>query len=342
MNKTTAPLAMRVEAEKWPLKAPFRITGHVWTDTNIVVVTLTQDGLSGRGEAAGVYYLRDDVDAMIATLEGVRHIVEAGIDRETLQRTLPPCGARNALDCALWDLDAKRLNTPAWKLAGLDSPKPLVTAHTVGADTPEVMASGARAYLQAKLIKVKLTGESADADRIQAVRQARPDVRLIVDANQGFTRASLLNLLPILVQARIELVEQPFKIGEDALLDGLDIPIPVGADESAQSLEDVAKVVERYDVINIKLDKCGGLTEALAIAREARRHDVDVMVGNMTGTTLAMAPGFLVAQLCKIVDLDGPMFLKSDRQPSVDYRDGLIRCPEGAWGGTAAHVESRT
>jgi L-Ala-D/L-Glu epimerase len=217
----------------------------------------------------------------------------------------------------------------------------VLTAHTVGANPPDQMATGARAYSEAKLIKLKLTGEPVDADRVRAVRDARPDVSLIVDANQGFTRESLLALLPVLSQAQVTLIEQPFKVGQEALLDGLDIPIPIGADESVQTASDVATLAGRFDVINIKLDKSGGLTDALAMAREAQRYGLGIMVGNMTGTSLAMAPGFLVAQLCTIIDLDGPMFLKSDRTPAVIYRDGTIWCPESVWGGTVADGELR-
>jgi L-alanine-DL-glutamate epimerase-like enolase superfamily enzyme len=335
------PLTLRVDVEKWPLKSPFHITGHTMVDADVVVVTLGQDGLIGRGEATGVYYLNDDVPAMVKRIETVRKTVEAGIDRDSLQRLLPAGGARNALDCALWDLDAKRLGTSAWSLAGLKSPEPLITAHTVGANPPDTMAADARAYVEAKLIKLKLTGEPADADRVRAVREARPDVSLIVDANQGFTRESLQALLAVLSQARVSLIEQPFKVGDEALLDGLDRSIPIGADESAQTASDVARLAGRFDVINIKLDKSGGLTEALLMAREAHRYGLAVMVGNMTGTSLAMAPGFLVAQLCKIVDLDGPMFLQSDRTPAVTYDGGAIWCPESLWGGTAINDDSR-
>jgi L-alanine-DL-glutamate epimerase-like enolase superfamily enzyme len=270
---------------------------------------------------------------MVKRIEGVRDSIEAGIDRETLQTLLPAGGARNAVDCALWDLDAKRLRKPAWQLADLGEPRPLLTAHTVGAESPTEMADWARSYTQAKLLKLKLTGEAIDADRIRAVRAARKDVSLAVDANQGFTRASLEALLPVLTQARVTLVEQPFPIGQEAQLDGLKFPIPIAADESVQGLNDLPALVGRFGVVNIKLDKCGGLTEGLAIAREARRLGLDVMVGNMTGTSLAMAPGFLVGQLCQVVDLDGPLFLRTDRTPAATFTGGNIWCPENVWGG---------
>jgi L-alanine-DL-glutamate epimerase-like enolase superfamily enzyme len=220
----------------------------------------------------------------------------------------------------------------AWHIAGLDRPRPLLTTFTVGANNPEKMALDARAYTQAKAIKLKLTGQPVDADRVRAVRAARPDVWLGVDANQGFTRASLETLMPVLVECRVELIEQPFKIGQEAQLDGFKSPIPLAADESAQGLADVAGLVGRFNVVNIKLDKCGGLTEGLAMAREARRLGLDVMVGNMVGTSLAMAPSCLIGQLCKVVDLDGPVFLSTDRDPPVRYENGTISSPEALWG----------
>jgi L-alanine-DL-glutamate epimerase-like enolase superfamily enzyme len=327
-----APLTLSVATEKWPLKAPFQITGYTMIDLDVVVVTLGQDGVEGRGEAAGVYYFKDDVPVMLSQIERVRASIEAGIDRIALQQLLPAGGARNALDCALWDLEAKRSGRAVWEIAGLEPPRPLLTAHTVGANDPLEMASGAVAYKNAKLIKLKLTGEPMDVERIRAVRAARPDVTLAVDANQGFTREFLLELLPVFIEARISLVEQPFKVGQEAELDGLDFPIPIAADESAQTLSDVAGLVGRFSIVNIKLDKSGGLTEALAMAHEARRLGLEVMVGNMTGTALAMAPAFLVGQLCQVVDLDGPLLLRADRTPGVVYAEGNVWCPESIWG----------
>ena len=330
----TAALALGVATEKFPLKQPFHITGHTMTDADVVTVELEQGGYVGRGEASGVYYRPfDDVAGMVKQIEVVRARIEAGIDRESLQQLLPTGGARNAVDCALWDLDAKRTGRSAWQMAGLDRPRPLLTTMTVGAGTPEKMATDALAYAGAKAIKLKLTGQTVDADRVRAVRAARRDVWLGVDANQGFTRSFLETLLPVLVEARVELIEQPFKVGEEAQLDGLESPIPFAADESVQGLADVPPLVGRFDIINIKLDKCGGLTEGLALAREARRLGLGVMVGNMVGTSLAMAPSFLVGQLCNVVDLDGPVFLSRDRSPSVHYEQGLISCSELIWGG---------
>jgi L-alanine-DL-glutamate epimerase-like enolase superfamily enzyme len=252
--------------------------------------------------------------------------------REQLQHVLPAGGARNALDCALWELEARRSGEPVWKLAGQEAPKPLLTTFTVSADAPDVMARDATAYTGARAIKLKLTGDDLNAQRVLAVRAARPDVWLMVDANQGLTRESFARLLPTLVEARVDVVEQPFPVGNEDWLDGLERPIRIAADESVQDRSDLPKVLGRVDMINIKLDKCGGLTEALALASEARRLGFDLMVGNMSGSSLAMAPAFVVGQLCDVVDLDGPTFLTTDRSPSASYEDGKIWCPDNLWG----------
>jgi L-alanine-DL-glutamate epimerase-like enolase superfamily enzyme len=323
---------VRAGIEKWPLVTPFRITGYTWEFVEVLVVSLEKDGHVGRGEGAGIYYKSDKPASMLKQIESLQTTIEAGLSRDAVQKLLPPGGARNALDCALWDLEAKLSGRAAWQIAGLETPKPLLTTFTCGADTPKKMAAAARAYKNARAIKLKLTGEPSDADRVRAVREARPDVWLGVDANQGFTRESLEGLMPTLTATRVELIEQPFPIGQEALLDGFQSPIPVAADESVQRLADVRGLVGRFNVMNIKLDKCGGLTEGLAMARAALELGLAPMVGNMMGTSLAMAPGFLVGQLCKVVDLDGPVFIKTDRPVTVDYTDGYIMCPEKLWG----------
>ncbi len=323
---------IQTRVEQWPLAAPFRITGRTFTEIDVVVVTLRDGDLAGHGEAAGVYYRHETPSSMTTQIEAVREPIEAGVNREVLRRLLPAGGARNALDCALWDLEAKRAGRPVWQLAGLAAPRSLLTTYTLGADEPAKMARGALAYARARALKLKLTGEATDAERARAVRAARPDVWIGVDANQGFTRESLERLLPVLVEARVGLIEQPFPIGQDADLEGLNSSIPIAADESVQGLSDVAGLVGRFDVMNIKLDKCGGLTEALAMAEEARWLGLKIMVGNMLGTSLAMAPAFLVGQLCAVVDLDGPILLASDRSPKVAYENGHIWCPEEVWG----------
>lgn len=328
------PLTLHVAIENFPLRQPFTITGSTMVDTDVVVVTLGKDGHSSRGEASGVDYRGEDAPGVVRQIEAMRAAIEHGLDRDSLQRLLPAGGARNAVDCALWDLEARLTGRPAWQIAGLEPPKPLLTTFTVGANDPEKMAGDARAYGQARAIKMKLTGQAVDADRVRAVRAARPDAWLGVDANEGFTPSSLASLMPVLLGANVQLIEQPFPVGREDLMDGLGSPIPCAADESAQRLDDLPKLAGRFQVVNIKLDKCGGLTEGLRMARRARQLGLGVMVGNMVATSLAMAPAFLVGQLCSVVDLDGPALLGRDRPHAVVYEDGRIWCPEALWGGT--------
>jgi L-alanine-DL-glutamate epimerase-like enolase superfamily enzyme len=326
-------MQLHVERELIPFSEPFTITGYTFTDMTVVVARIVDGSAIGTGEAAGVYYLGDDAERMCAAIESVRHEVEAGVDRESLRRLLPPGGARNALDCALWDLEAKRLGQPVWRLAGLERPRPLLTTFTIPANDPGTMAAKAVEYAQAKSLKLKLTGElPLDAERVRAVRKARPDVWMGVDANQGFTLESLAALMPALVASKVKLVEQPFARGREADLDGFPRPIPVAADESVQGLADIEPLVGRFDVVNIKLDKCGGLTEGLAMVTEARRHGLGVMVGNMVGTSLAMAPAWILGQLCDINDIDGTLFIARDRVPAMRFEGGKVSYPETGWG----------
>jgi L-alanine-DL-glutamate epimerase-like enolase superfamily enzyme len=328
-------LELDVALERLPLKAPFRISGYTFTEVPVALVTLRRDRCGGRGEAAGVYYLDDSPERMVAAIEKARADIEAGITREQLLAEWPIGGARNALDCALWDLEAQEAGQPVWKLAGLSAVRPLLTTFTLGADDPATMVAGARAAKQARALKLKLSGDAAlDAQRVKAVRAARPDVWLGVDANQGFTLASLQGLLPTLVDARVELIEQPLPRGKEADLADFECPIPLAADESVQGLKEIDLALGRFDVVNIKLDKCGGLTEALLMVEEARHWGLKVMVGNMVGSSLAMAPAFVIGQHCDVVDLDGPTFLAADRAPTITYNEaGQVWCDDAVWGG---------
>lgn len=332
-TQSTRELTLDLRVERFPYHRPFRISGHVFTETALLVATLSDGTHVGRGEGAGVYYLGDDIDHMLAEATRVREDIERGATRAELQQLLPPGGARNALDCAFWDLEAKQAGRPVWELAGLDRPKALRSTLTLGADSPENMAKAALAIDPQAPVKVKLTGDlDEDILRVAAIRGARPDAWIGVDANQGYDRRTLAGLLPVLVEHGVVQLEQPLKRGREADLDGLKRPLPFAADESALSLADTASLVGRFDIVNIKLDKCGGLTEGLAIARQAKKLGLDVMVGNMMGTSLSMAPSYLVGQLCDIVDLDGPTFLARDRVPGVEYRGGMIHCAEEIWG----------
>jgi L-alanine-DL-glutamate epimerase-like enolase superfamily enzyme len=325
--------SLTYRVERHALAAPFRISGYVFEASDLVVVELTDGTHRGRGEGGGVYYLGDEAPQMIEQLEASRAAIEACESREALRQILPPGGARNAVDCAMWELEASRQNVPAYKIAGFDALKPLVTTFTLGADEPEIMAEGARNYVGARAIKIKLTGSlELDVARVRSVREARPDVWIGVDANQGYGIQDLSALVQAMDRLKVSLIEQPLRRGAEADLDRFNSAIPLAADESALSLDDVAGLIGRFQVVNIKLDKCGGLTEALLIAKEARRLGLGVMVGNMVGTSLAMAPAFILGQLCEIVDLDGPTFLKQDRVPGVEYGDGRIWCPDEVWG----------
>ena len=324
-------MQLHIDIEHWPLKAPFRITGYTFTESRVIVVTLTEDGISGRGEAAGVYYRGDSPQSMARQLEAIRPLLERRpVTREAVQSLLPPGGARNALDCALWDLEARRTGIPAWRIAGLDAPEPLATTYTIGADTAEAMAQTADTYKGAGRLKLKLTG-AGDVARLRAVRAARPDAWIGVDANQAYDAVSLRGILPELLAANVQLIEQPVRIGCERELAGFDSPIPLAADESVQSLSDLPKAVGLFDVVNIKLDKCGGLTEALAMVAEIRRLGMRAMVGCMEGTSLAMAPACLAGARCELVDLDAPLFLAQDRPPAALYEEGSVYCADG-WG----------
>ncbi|WP_029013413.1 dipeptide epimerase [Niveispirillum irakense] len=331
-------LTMTVATERLRLAQPFHISGYVFEHSDVVVVTLSDGTYQGRGEGGGVYFLGDDVAHMTSQLASARSAIEASPTREELRQILPPGGARNAVDGALWELEAARSDRPVWQLAGLSAePTPLRTTYTLGADTPEAMAQGAVNYADARAIKIKLTGDlPLDMARVEAIHAARPDAWLSVDGNQGFTIDQLDPLVTTLRAAGVALLEQPLARTRDADLEGYKCPIPVAGDESIVSLADVAGAVGRFNVINIKLDKCGGLTEGLLMAAEARRLGLGVMVGNMVGSSLAMAPAFVLGQFCDIVDLDSPIFLAQDRTPGAVYRDGDIHVGSDVWGTRAA------
>lgn len=329
-----AAATLEVRVGDLPMARPFRIANRVFNSTPIVTAEVRSAQVRGRGEAAGVYYMGDSPDRMADTLCALAAEVAGGLDRAALQHRLPPGGARNALDCALWEHESLRHRIPVWRLAGLAPPRPLVTTMTIGAADPGVMAQIASAdYADARALKLKLTGDaSLDAERVRAVRALRPDVWIGVDANQGFTPDTLDSLLSTLVDCQVRLVEQPFARGAEALLDGLALPIPVAADESCLDLAELETLPGRFDIVNIKLDKCGGLTEGLAMARRAIEIGLGVMVGNMCGSSLAMAPAFLVGQSSQVVDLDGPILLGHDRTLGAIYGGGEIWCPSTLWG----------
>lgn len=327
-------LTLGVATASLRLAKPFRISGYVFETADVLVVTLEDGVHRGRGEGAGAYYLGDDLANMRSAIDGARAAIEAGPTREELRAILPPGGARNAVDAALWELEAARAGRPVWSLAGLASPpRPIVTTFTVSADTPEAMAAVASGYVGAKSLKAKLTGDiDLDLARVAAIRAARPGVWLGVDGNQGFVRSDLDALVAGLVRHDVSLLEQPLARGREAELEGFRSAIPIAGDESLLSLVDLPGASGRFDIVNIKLDKCGGLTEGLLMVAEARRLGLGVMVGTMIGTSLATAPGFVLGQLADLVDLDGPTFLTQDRSPSVVYADGMLSAGPEVWG----------
>lgn len=317
-------------SEQWELETPFRITGHEFHIIDMLIVTISENGVAGRGEAAGVYYLNETGDSILTQAQSVRDEVARGADREVLRSLLPAGGARNAIDCALWDLEAKLSNRSIWDLTGI-APHRTPSFFTVGLDTPENMALKARS-LDSGRIKVKLDPEQP-LERISAVREARPKAMIIVDVNQGWHFEQLVELAPRFKDLNISMIEQPLPRSADEELESYVSPVPLCADESCLTTDEFEQAARRYQVINIKLDKTGGLTEALDLARMAHRRGVDLMVGNMVGTSLGMAPGFVIAQLCKFVDLDGTLYLKGDREHPMTFDHGLLSPPASAlWG----------
>ena len=316
--------------ESWPTKEPFSITGYTFTEARVLHVTLVENGCTGQGEATGVYYLNETADSMLAQANSIKTELEQGTDRKALQTLLPRGGARNAIDCALWDLEAKQSGKTIWELTGI-TPTETITVNTVGIDTPQAMAAAANALSTPK-IKVKLDGEKV-IERIEAVRVVRPDAEILVDVNQGWTFEQLKTFAPQFKTLGIAMIEQPLPRGKDHALEHYQSPIPLCADESCLDSNELEQAAQRYQIINIKLDKTGGLTEALKLARQAKEHGLELMVGNMLGTSLSMAPGFVIAQLCKFVDLDGALFLQEDRQPAMDYIGGQVSTPSSSlWG----------
>tara|TARA_B100000035_G_scaffold43136_1_gene32223 strand:- start:3319 stop:4293 length:975 start_codon:yes stop_codon:yes gene_type:complete len=307
--------------ESWPLIEPFVITGYTWTHCDVLVVSVTENGVTGRGEASGVYYLQETAQSIYQQALSIQEKLERGASRKQLQSLLPLGGARNAIDCALWDLEAKTTGKGIFGLTGIAAAS-VNTVNTVTIDAPEEMAQKAAA-ISAHQIKVKLSDEQP-LQRITAVRNARPDADIVVDVNEGWSFAQLVDLAPQFKALGIKVIEQPLPRGEDDALEHYQSPIMLCADESCLDTSELDQVAERYQMVNIKLDKTGGLTEALDLAVRAKDKGMRLMVGNMTGTSLAMAPAYVIAQLCDFVDLDGALFLAADRAYPMSYERGVV------------------
>jgi L-Ala-D/L-Glu epimerase len=331
MVNPTGP-RLTISIETWPIAGHFTISRGAKTEAKVVVAELSQNGLLGRGECVPYARYRESPESVAATLEQVVHTVADGLTRDDLQRTMPAGAARNALDCAFWDLAAKRAGQPAYALAGLPAPRPLTTAFTISLGTPEAMAHAARDAGARPLLKIKL-GADGDCERIAAIRDAVPRMELIVDANEGWRPDNLNANLAACAQAGVTLVEQPLPADDDEPLRSTARPVPVCADESAHDRASLAALVGKYDAVNIKLDKTGGLTEALVMAAEARRLGLDIMAGCMVATSLSMAPAMLIAQTARVVDLDGPLLLAHDRPDGLVYQGSVVYPPTSAlWG----------
>ncbi|MDI1342921.1 MAG: dipeptide epimerase [Pseudolabrys sp.] len=329
-------LTLKVTAARWPIAGSFTISRGTKTEALVVVVELGDGRMNGRGECVPYVRYGESVDSVIAAIEATRGALAAGLDRIGLQTAMPPGAARNALDCAFWDLEAKQSGRPVHELAGLPAPKPLTTAFTISLAAPAIMAEAAAKASGRTLLKIKLGGDGnngGDNARIAAVRAAAPKATLIVDANEGWSDGNLAAHLAACASAGVVLVEQPLPEGRDQALAGMSRPIPVCADESVHDRASLVGRAGQYDAVNIKLDKTGGLTEALAMAQAATRDGYAILAGCMVATSLSMAPAMLLAQTARFADLDGPLLLARDREGGLRYAGSLIYPAEpGLWG----------
>ena len=326
------PRSLEIQMNSFPIAGTFTISRGTKTSAEVISVTLRENGRIGWGECVPYRRYGETMESVEAQIEAARPLIEAGISRDDLLAAMAPGAARNAVDCALWDLESKLSGTSVATRIGLTAPKPLTTAYTISLGEPEVMAAQAGEHAGRALLKVKV-GTGDDESRIRAVRAAAPNAAIILDANEGWPEAALEHHLKISAEMNIALVEQPLPAGKDEMLAVINRPVIVCADESVHHTGDLASLRDRYDAINIKLDKTGGLTEALAMKREAQRLGFQIMLGCMVGTSLAMAPAVLLAQDAEFVDLDGPLLLARDREPGLRYEASLVFPPEKElWG----------
>jgi len=324
---------LTVSIDRFPIAGKFTISRGSRTEAAVVTATITENGSVGRGECVPYPRYGETVEGVAAAIEALRPRIEAGLTREALQSAMPAGAARNAVDCALWDLDAKRSGIRAHVTAGLTRWQPVTTAYTISLDTPEAMAEAAAKAAERPILKVKFGGPEGDIERIRAVRRAAPDATLIADANEGWTEASIASHLAACAEEGYALVEQPLPAKADGFLARISRPVPIMADESVHDRPSLERLVGLYDVVNIKLDKTGGLTEALSLAEVAEALGFSLMIGCMVGTSLAMAPALVIAPRCRFVDLDGPLLLARDREPGLKYEGSLVYPPEPAlWG----------
>ena len=320
-----------ISSAAWPIRGSFTISRGSRTEAIVVNVGIEENGIRGQGEC--VPYLRygETVESVTRQIQAIQSALESGMDRTELQQAIAPGAARNAVDAALWDLEAKATGKRAWELAGITM-SPATTVYTISLDTPDIMERHTRENSDKPILKLKLGGEG-DLDRVAAVRRGSPDARIVVDANEAWSKDIYQALVPELLKLGVEMIEQPFPADDDQILTELERPIAICADESCHDRKSLAKLVGKYDMINIKLDKTGGLTEALAMKEAAEDLGFDIMTGCMLGSSLAMAPAMVVAQGCKVVDLDAPLLLAKDCEPGLTFNGVEIAAPQKElWG----------
>jgi L-Ala-D/L-Glu epimerase len=322
---------LEAHEQRWPVEKPFRIARGTLTEAHVVVVRVTDGQHTGRGEAVPAARYGQTVDSVLAQMESLKS--ERSLDRQPMQKLLPAGAARNALDCALWDLEAKISGKRAWELANIPMIPEVETSFTISLDAPAAMAAAAKGNATAPILKLKLGGDDVDLARVEAVREAAPAARLLIDANESWSPSHSRNIVPGLKKLGVELIEQPFPASADQVLEELDHPVPVCADESCHTSADLPRLTNRYEVLNLKLDKTGGLTEALLLAERSRESGFKLLIGCMVCTSLGIAPARLLASNADYVDLDGPLLLARDRDHGLTYSDGKIAIPSRElWG----------
>jgi L-alanine-DL-glutamate epimerase-like enolase superfamily enzyme len=327
-----ARLSLSVSIDRFPIAGSFTISRGSKTEA-VVVTAIVSDGMhSGRGECVPYARYGESVEGVAAMISAQGDLLADGVSRAGLAKAMSAGAARNALDCALWDYEAKASGKRAWELSGMAEPSPVITCYTLSLGDPGAMEDAARKAASRPLLKVKLGGDG-DAERIAAVRRGAPDARLVVDANEAWTEENFALNVRACAAAGVELIEQPLPATDDAILENLSSPVPLCADESAHTSEGLDTLARRYSAVNIKLDKTGGLTEALAMAEAAKGHGLEIMVGCMLASSLAMAPAMLITPDARWVDLDGPLLLAEDRKPALQYEEGMVHPPQrGLWG----------
>src|SRR5438093_9057982 len=324
---------MQIEAKEeiWPLKQVFRISRGSRSEARVIVVAVTDGQHTGRGEAVPIARYNQSVASVLEQIESIKG--EKDLNRPQLQTLVPSGEARNALDCALWDLEAKKSGKRVWELTNLEMKSGVETSFTISLDTPEKMGAAAKAKASAPILKLKLGGNKLDLARVEAVRKAAPAARLLIDANESWSSEHYREIVPALKGLSVELIEQPFPADADEALETFDHPIPVCADESCHTIADLSRLTSRYEVVNVKLDKTGGLTEGLRLCERARESGFKLLIGCMVCTSLGIAPARLLASAADYLDVDGPILLARDREYGLVYRNGKIGVPSRElWG----------